>query len=240
MDSCRNCEAPVNGNYCSNCGQPARPKRIDKHYIIQEIGDTLFAHKGMIYTIKKVLITPGESVRQYITEDRRRFVKPITFVIITSLIYAFVSHFFRIDSKEFYQSQPGEEFPTVHLFINWMLYNHGYVSIISGLFVAFWVKLLFRKSGYNLFEIFVLLCFISGISALLSSVFFIVQGLTHTNLIRILILIVTIYSVWAIGQFFDKRKATSYIKAFISYSLGYFIIGTLIAVVAIFIDIVIK
>ena len=240
MNSWRNCKEPVYGNFCSSCGQPASLKRIDNHYIIQEIGDTLFAHKGMMYTIKKMFITPGKSVRQYITEDRHRFVKPITFVIVTSLVFALASHLFRIDSKEYYQPTPEIEFPTVHLFINWILNYHGYSSIISGLFIAFCVKLFFRKSDYNLFEIFVLLCYISGISALLSSLIFTVQGLTHMNLIRISTFIVMIYCVWAIGQFFNKRKATSYIKAFMSYSLGCFIFGTLVAIVAIFIDIVIK
>ena len=72
MNNCKNCNEPVNGNYCSNCGRPATLRRVDGRYIIQEIGDFLFANKGMLYTIKRVLISPGESVREFITEDRHR------------------------------------------------------------------------------------------------------------------------------------------------------------------------
>ena len=253
MNTCKNCNEPISGNYCSGCGQPAKLRRIDGRYILSEIGDFFFANKGMLYTVKKVLITPGESIRKFLKEDRYRFVKPVTFVIVTSLIFAFVSFLFDINAKNFqlydyesvgYQQQLGEadiiELPTVNLFIDWIISHNGYASIISGLFVAFFVNLFFRKKGYNIFEIFVLLCFISGVSSLFGSLIFIVQGLTHLNLIHISLLILTSYSTWAIGQFFDKKKISSYIKAFISYLLGYILFGFILALVAAFIDIVIK
>jgi hypothetical protein len=49
-----------------------------------------------------------------------------------------------------------------------------------------------------------------------------------------------IYYAWAIGQFFDKKKAASYIKALLSCVLGYFIFGILVSMIAMFIDIAIK
>ncbi len=238
MNNCKNCNELINGNYCSNCGQPAQLKRIDRTYIISEIGDFLFAHKGMIYTIKNVLISPGESIRRFITEDRYRFVKPITFLFITSLVYTLACHLFHIDAKDFYTQQPEIEYPTVNLFTNWMIEYQGYTNIISGLFMAFWLKLFFRKSGYNIFEIFILFCFISGISALFFTVTTILQGLTQLHLMNISALIVTIYYAWAIGQFFDKKKAAGYIKALLSCILGFLIFGFLITFVGILIDIV--
>ena len=101
---CRNCKEPVSWNYCPNCGQPTKLKKIDKKYIIQEIADFFFANRGMVYTVKNVLINPGDSVRQFITEDRYRFVKPITFIFITSLIYALINQIFNIQAEDYYQS----------------------------------------------------------------------------------------------------------------------------------------
>ena len=240
MNICKNCNEPVNGNYCSNCGQPTKLKRIDMHYIIQETGDFLFANKGMVYTIKKVVISPGDSIRRFITEDRYRFVKPITFLFITSLVYTLACHFFHIKPEDFYMQKSEIELPTVDLFISWMTEYQGYAGIISGLFIALWVKLFYRKSGYNIFEIFILLCFLSGISSLFFSVVVILQGLTHLRLIHISTLIMIFYHTWAIGQFFDKKKAKSYVKAFISYILGLLIFSFTITFIAIFIDIVIS
>ena len=241
MNSCKNCNEPIHGNYCSNCGQPAKLKRIDRHYIVHEIGDFLFANKGMIYTVKKVLISPGDSVRRFIAEDRHRFIKPITFLFITSLIYALVNHFFNIVAEDYYQQSDVFEDSTISLIFNWMLIEYpGYSGIITGLFMAFWIKIFFRKAGYNLFEIFVLLCFVTGITTLFISVVAVVQGVTHLKLLQISSYILVIYFVWAIGQFFDKKKASSYIKVFLSYMLGSLILGILIGVVGTFIDLVIK
>jgi hypothetical protein len=124
--------------------------------------------------------------------------------------------------------------------MNWIVNYPGYANMITGLVVAFLLKLFFSKSGYNLFEVFILVCFVSGIAMLLSSVVVIFQSLAYLNLIYISALISIIYYVWAIGQFFDKKKTASYIKAFISFVLGYFIFGILIASITIFIDLVMR
>ena len=240
MDTCKNSNEPVNGNYCPNCGKTANLKRIDGRYIIHEIASAFNAERGWLYTLKKMLISPGESVRRYITEDRSRFVKPVAFVIITSLIYTLVSNFFHIDANEFQTQLSGETealiLPTQVLLINWTIDYNGYATLIVGLFMALWVKLFFRKSGYNLFEIFVLFCYISGIGSLFSSVFFIIQGLANLNLIYISTLIAMIYYTWATGQFFNSKKAVSYIKAFISCLLGFLIFGIIIGFIAVFMD----
>ena len=241
-NSCKKCGYLVEGNYCSNCGQPKTLKKIDGLYIIGEIADTLFAHKGFLYTTKRMLLHPGESVRQYITEDRSRYVKPITFLIINGLIYTIISHFFHIGIEDyaFTQQQPDIEYPTATLLLNLMLDYHGYASILIGLLMAFLVKLFFRKYGYNIFEIFILLCFVSGITSFCFSFVLILQSLTHTDLIHVSTLIAAAYFAWTIGQFFDGRKVGSYIKAFLSYLLGCFIFGFMVAFIGVFIDVVIK
>ncbi|MDR0332178.1 MAG: DUF3667 domain-containing protein [Dysgonamonadaceae bacterium] len=239
--TCKNCKCTINKNFCPNCGQPATLRRIDKHYLIHEISEFLFANKGMIYTIKKMLINPGRSTREFIAEDRFRFVKPITFLFITSLVYSLVNYLFHITAEDFYQQSDVLEGSTITLIFDWMLIKYpGYSSIITGLFMAFWVKIFFRKSGYNFFEIFILLCFVSGIQSLFFSGVAIVQGITHWNLMQITIYISIIYLVWSIGQFFDVKKAASYIKAFFSYVLGVLALSIVITIVGTLIDEIIK
>ncbi len=43
--------------------------------------------KGIFYTIKELLIRPGENIPKFIHNDRNRLVKPLIFVIVCSLIY---------------------------------------------------------------------------------------------------------------------------------------------------------
>jgi hypothetical protein len=237
MNSCKKCNEPVYGNYCSNCGQPAKLKRIDRHYIFQEIGNVLNINGKILYTIKGLLASPGKMVRQFIEEDRSRYVKPIPFIIITSLIYTLVFYFFSIfDYAQL--SQMGES--TVVLFLNWMQEYSGYANVMIGVFVAFFIRLFYRKSDYNIPEIFVLLCFVFGIGMLIFSVFGIFQALLHFSTIYISSLIVIAYFTWATGQFFNPQKAASYIKAFLSYILGMLAFSYLLILVGILIDIIIK
>src|SRR6478609_1967830 len=95
--NCKNCKAQVASNYCPSCGQPANLKRIDGHYILHEIEHVLHFEKGILYTIRELLVRPGDNVRHFITENRSRLVKPVIFIIVTSLIYTLVSHYFHID-----------------------------------------------------------------------------------------------------------------------------------------------
>ena len=128
----------------------------------------------MIFTIRKVLISPGKSVKQFLTEERYRFVKPITFVVITSLIYAIINYFFQptVDENTFVTpfiqiGSKGDE--ATEGILRWLSKNYAYSNMLILVFTAFWIKLFFRKYGYNIFEIFILLCFVSGISTLLLS-----------------------------------------------------------------------
>ncbi|MCL2416581.1 MAG: DUF3667 domain-containing protein [Bacteroidales bacterium] len=237
MDNCKNCTEPINGNFCSNCGRPAELRRIDKYYIWQEIAGFFRANKGFLYTVKGMLIAPGNTVRQFIAEDRHRFVKPITFVIITSLFYALISYFFQIGVKDL--GLYGDEFtPTTVLIFHWMAFEYpGYSAILQGLYMAFWIKLFFRKSGYNLFEIFILMCFISGISALATAIVTPFQGLVELNIIQITSYIMIVYLIWSVGQFFGEKKVKNYVKALLAFILGILVLSTLIVFVGTLIDV---
>jgi len=236
---CKNCNEPVHGNYCANCGDPIKLKRIDKQYIMNDISDFFLTHKGLFYTVKKVFITPGKSIRQFIAEDRHRFVKPITFVIITSLFYAIINHIFSIGAEDYYDPSKLESESTPALLMKWILIDYpGYSNLLIGLFMAFWIKIFFKKAGYNIFEIFVLMCFITGVGTLYMSLAAIIQGFIHVKILQIASYIGIIYYTWAIGQFFDKKKIASYLKGFLSYIFGTLVLGFLIGLVGTIIDMI--
>jgi hypothetical protein len=98
--------------------------------------------------------------------------------------------------------------------------HYGYANIMMGVFIALWLKVFFKKSNYNFFEILIMLCFVMGMGMLIFSIFVIVQGITHFNLMTIAGVIGIAYCVWAIGQFYDKKKPVSYIKGLFAYILG--------------------
>jgi hypothetical protein len=237
MENCKKCNEPINENFCSYCGQPTKLKKIDGQYLVHEIGDFLSANKGFLFTIKRLFVSPGNAVRDFITEDRYRFVKPITFLFITSVVYAIINQIFNFGVTDYAQQSGLEEGSTANLVFKWMLIDYpGYSGIITGFFVAFWIKLFFRKSGYNIFEIFILICFVTGVTTLFMSAVAIFQGLTHVRLLETASYALILYLIWAVGQFFDGKKVRSYVKAFFAYLLGISVLGVLIVIVGEIID----
>jgi hypothetical protein len=219
--NCKNCNTKINSKFCPECGQPASLKRIDGKYIIHEIEHVLHFERGILYTIRELTINPGQNIRKYLSENRSRLVKPIIFIIITSLIYTILNHLFHIeDGYVKYHEGKGETQSAVSSIVKWVQDHYGYANIMMGIFIALWLKLFFRKSNYNFYEILIMLCFVMGMGMLIFSVFVIIQGITHLNVMTIAGVIGIAYCVWAIGQFYDQKKILTYIKSISAYILG--------------------
>jgi hypothetical protein len=218
MTNCKNCNEPTDGKYCSNCGQGMHLKRIDGHYILHEIEHIVHFERGILYTVKELLIHPGQTVREFINENRNRLVKPIIFIIITSLIYTLTIDFFHIE--EAFINFTDDKDSSYTAIFTWLQGHYGYTNLMMGIFIAFWTKLFFKKYQYNFFEILILLCFVIGITMLIYACFGIIQGLTHIKPSQFLGITGFIYTTWAIAQFFDKTKVLNYVKALFAYVLG--------------------
>lgn len=232
----KNCKDEISMNLCSNCESPKELKRIDRNYIISEISSVLNFDKGILYTIKELVIRPGATIRKFLHEDRNRLVKPVIFIIISSLIYTFLRHVFNFEDGYIYYDSSIKS-TSMNLFA-WIKNNYGYGNLIMGVFIAFWTKVFFRKYDYNFYEILILLCFVLGIGMLTLALFGTIEGLTKLKVLQFGAWIFVGYYTWAIGQFFDKKKASSYLKAFaswllgmITFTMGIFLIGKLIDLV---------
>jgi hypothetical protein len=233
---CKNCNSEVNQNYCPNCGHPAILRRIDGKYVFQEIRNVLNFEKGILFTIKELTINPGKNVKDFLNENRNRLVKPILFLIVASLIYTVLNSFFRFEDG--YNNYSALKESATLVIFKWVQGNYGYANIIMAVFIALWTKLFFRKYKCNIFEILILLCFVMGMGMLIYSVFGIIQGLTQYKLMPLAGIVGFVYTTWAIGQFFEKRKVINYVKAFFAYILGMLtftftaiIIGTIVDLV---------
>lgn len=217
--NCKNCVSKIHGNYCAQCGHAAKLKRIDGQFVLREIEHVLHFEKGLFFTIRELLIRPGKSVREYISENRSRLVKPIIFIIVTSLIYTLMEHFFHIEKGYFNMSD--DKAAAVKVISNWVHDHYGYANIIMGFFIACWLKIFFRKQDVNIFEIAILLSFVMGMGMLFLAIAAFLKGVTGLNLMAAASFITFAYLSWAIGQFFDRNKFTNYLKAGAAYALGF-------------------
>lgn len=221
MNICKKCESEFKGNYCSNCGNPHEIERINGPYIISEIASILNFQKGIFCTIKELLIRPGQNIRQFLTEDRNRLVKPIMFILICSLTYTIFQQIFKFEDGYIGLQFDGSDSVISPIF-QWIAQNYGYSNILLSLFVAAWIKIFYLKYDYNFYEIIILLLYISGMQMLMFSLLGMLESLIKIPILSFGSYIVLIYAFWAIAQFYDKRKILNYLKAPISYTLGLF------------------
>lgn len=224
----------MSGAYCSSCGRPKEVPRINGSYLVSEIGRILNLEKGILFTIRELLIRPGKSIQQFIAEDRNRLVKPIVFIIICSLIYTLVQQLLRFEDS--YVNYSFDERSAATALFQWVSGNYGYANILMAMFIALWIGLFFWKSKYNFFEILILLCFMMGMGMLIFSILGIVDSLTSFKILDFGFIIGIIYISWGIGQFFDQKKMMNYVKAFLSYLLGMFTFSIFILLLGTVID----
>jgi len=235
---CKKCGKELTDNYCSNCGCSQELIRIDRQYILNEISSVLYLDKGILYTIRELFIRPGKIIKEFIFEDRNRLVKPIVFIIICSLIFSVLELLLDFDFG--YLKGEADDSPTVTIIFDWLNSNLGLANILMIFFMAFWIKIFFRKSDYNFYEILILLCYVNGVVMLIHSVIIILFILNLLTPPTYLTVISVLYCSWAIGQFFSGKKYINYIKAFLSYIFGMlsFVIASL--GIGILIDFIIK
>ncbi len=225
MKHCKNCHAAVEGNFCAQCGQPATLERIDRHYIGHEIQHLLHVEKGYLYTFKTLLTRPGQSIRTYLTDNRALLIKPVTFIIVASLAYTIVVQYFHVEDHYASADDTGlrkdpAKASAVMALWGWVQTHYGLANLIMGAFIALWIRVFFRRSSYNLYEIVVLLCYTMGLGMLILALAAALEGLTGIRAIQAGSMVFLAYCTWAIGQFFDKGRVINYVKALAAYLLG--------------------
>lgn len=108
QQTCLNCDYTIDENYCRHCGQK-RFKRIDKKYVTDELQYLLIhTNKGFLYTLKKLVKSPGGTAKEFVDGNRVNHYKPLLLAFVLSGISAFIS--FKIIGfgkimKELYESQ---------------------------------------------------------------------------------------------------------------------------------------
>jgi Protein of unknown function (DUF3667) len=205
-----------------NLDENNKLKRIDSSYIIHEIKHLLHLESGFLFTVKQLFIRPGKLVRNFILEDRSKATKPVIFLILSATIFTLTLHFFHREWHFFSLNQENiDQFSEKKAISDWMNNHIGYVSLMIGFLIALWIKVFFRKHGYNIYEITVLLCYSIG-QLLLIIVFFSVPQLLFKieSKSEIGFYVGSIYIFWAIGQFFGEQKIMNYVKSMMCCLLG--------------------
>lgn len=202
--------------------------RIDRNYILQEIKALLNLEKGYLYTVKCLAISPGEHLRAYLAGDRSQLTKPLIFLFFNSFLAVFLSGYLNLpaanhDAIEYsYYLDPSLDLQEI---IRWKKNNMGYVYLIFGIFMAFWIQLFYRNYKYNIYEIFVVLAYILGqgmliyISNLLGN-HFLPAGIFKNIVLGSLGLGYYFYIIFVLLQLFNHKKIQNFFKLVLIFLLS--------------------
>ncbi|MEM6634075.1 MAG: DUF3667 domain-containing protein [Bacteroidota bacterium] len=71
--------------------QGPKPKRITWKHIFESFLGIFKLEKGLLYTLKGLLLHPGTTLRTYLFEDRTKLMKPFAFFIFTTTLAVLIS-----------------------------------------------------------------------------------------------------------------------------------------------------
>lgn len=144
---CLNCDEPVVKKFCASCGQKTDTHRIDlKHFFLHDVLHGVWhMDKGILFTLKQVIVRPGKAALDYISGKRIRFYNVFYLSLLLIGLCLLLSHF----RNSLIIEKPQEEVEYLSLFqrryLKFILF--GFVPV-----VAFNAKLAFWKEKLNFAE----------------------------------------------------------------------------------------
>ena len=171
--NCKNCDQPLNGNFCANCGQKADIHRITfKHFLHEFFHAFTHTDKGILLLMKELVTRPGYVAREYLDGQRKKYFNPLSFLVIISSIYAYISFksgYFQALTEgtkvDMNRSGGGNMKGTIALLMKEsfdLSINHGKVIalFLTPVLMSFFSWLFFIRSKNNLSENLVLNSFL--------------------------------------------------------------------------------
>ena len=94
---CAGCDRAIDGldqKFCPACGQPTPAHRIDWRFVWREISHTVLEmDRGLLYTLKNLMLRPGQLVRDYIEGRRAGIVKPALLVMLMAAVVVVLTRY---------------------------------------------------------------------------------------------------------------------------------------------------
>lgn len=234
---CKNCEAPVQGNFCSNCSQRADTHRFSIAHFGHEFFHA-FTHtdKGILLLMKELLYKPGKIALEYNAGKRKKYFNPITFLLIATAVQFFIAK-----KTEYYkdvqtameqvasqvaQANSDEDRKQIQESLqdskkqsSVVQENSRAFMMVMIPFLGFFSWLFFKKSGHNYAENLVLHVLITGGAVLIFLATAIIPHLLMPSQIvpwlAINFILTIAYNIIAYKQFFQQSWLATIIKGFL-------------------------
>ena len=217
MTTCANCGHTGTGNYCSECGNSYRVKRITLSSIIHEATHT-FTHldTGFGYTLKELALHPGTMQKKYLSGERSRYQKPFSMFFICASITALAFYWITREASG-----------ATHIEVTREKFLKNYFVILQCTLLPFFALItwvLFRNKTINYAEILVLFVYTLAFGFLTIIPINTLSMFSNWRWLPFLDLpVLGIYVIWTNLNFFNKQPAWIVIlKSIFMLLIGWF------------------
>ena len=159
---CRNCGCSCTSNFCPDCGQSVKEKRLEnKTFFIGLASSLSRINKGFVATAWQLLVHPWKVIRDYIQCRRIRYTPPVTILILVCFINTVVSGLISSESQPTVSNINGIELPLIYRVVfyiaNFLMTNTIAQNLIIYIPALLAIPIVYGKAGakkYNLAEYF--------------------------------------------------------------------------------------
>lgn len=101
---CANCSAPMQGEFCHECGQSIHSVLRPMHHMVEDTLDMVLHIDGrVVHTVPPLFYRPGFLTMEYFAGRRQRYVAPFRLMFVLCLLAFFVCHI-AIDSSGLFET----------------------------------------------------------------------------------------------------------------------------------------
>ena len=94
LTHCENCDAPLSGHYCAQCGQAAINYRRSFRYIVVDLLDEFLNWDSkFVATIGLLIVRPWKLTNDFLAGHRVRYVHPLRLYLLASIIFFFAVNY---------------------------------------------------------------------------------------------------------------------------------------------------
>ncbi len=235
--ACANCGTAVELHYCPNCGQKHAEGRLHMGHLFSEFAHNyLGTDSGFFFTLRQLIVRPGHAVNDFLSGKRRPYLKPVQFYLLMLTLFFVVSELLNVNPLEMGTQvnqdlgiQPSGALMGKKKYQQLMEVLSQNLKVIFSvmLFVlALTMKLIYRKRPYTFTELLVFTLFLFGVSYLFSCLLSLLMAAhlprtLHSVLNASIYLVSTVYTAWAICQFYGGRGVRGWLKAGTTYLVSF-------------------
>ena len=94
LTHCENCNAPLSGPYCAQCGQPAIDyRRSFGHVLVDVLNEFLNWDSKFFATIALLILKPWRLTNEFLAGKRVRYVNPLRLYLLASILFFFAVNY---------------------------------------------------------------------------------------------------------------------------------------------------